>query len=45
MAAADADEATVRVAVLALPKIAAEVVGRTPKKVIVVNNRLVNVNV
>jgi len=27
------------------PKIAAGVVGRTPKKVIVVNNRFMNVNV
>jgi leucyl-tRNA synthetase len=40
---ADADEAAMRSTALALPRISAEVAGRTPKKVIVVKNRLVNV--
>ena len=40
---ADADEASLRAAALAVPKVAAEVAGRTPKKVIVVKGRLVNV--
>jgi leucyl-tRNA synthetase len=40
--AGDADEATVRAAAMAVPKVAAEIAGRTPKKVIVVKGRLVN---
>jgi leucyl-tRNA synthetase len=40
---ADADDDALRAAALALPKIAGEVAGRAPKKVIVVKNRLVNV--
>jgi leucyl-tRNA synthetase len=39
---ADADEATVRAAAMILPKVAAEIAGRAPKKVIVVKGRLVN---
>ena len=39
---ADADEATVRAAAMAVPKVAAEIAGRAPKKVIVVKNRLIN---
>jgi leucyl-tRNA synthetase len=40
---ADADQATVQSAAMALPKIAAEVAGRAPRKVIYVKGRLVNV--
>jgi leucyl-tRNA synthetase len=40
---ADATDDAVRAAALAVPKVAAEVAGRAPKKVIVVKNRLVNV--
>jgi leucyl-tRNA synthetase len=40
---AEAGDDAVRAAALALPKVAAEIAGRPPKKVIVVKNRLVNV--
>jgi len=40
---AEADEATVLAAALAIPKVAAEVAGRAPKKVIYVKGRLLNV--
>jgi leucyl-tRNA synthetase len=40
---ADADDAALRAAALAVPKVAAEIAGRPPKKVIVVKGRLVNV--
>ena len=43
MVAADADAATVEAAALADPKVIASLDGRTPKKVIVVLGRLVNV--
>jgi leucyl-tRNA synthetase len=39
----DADEATLRPLILALPKIQAEIEGKTIKKFIVVKNRLVNI--
>jgi len=41
--AADADAAEIRAAALALPKVAEVVGGRTPRNVIVVPNRIVNV--
>jgi leucyl-tRNA synthetase len=40
---ADADDATLSAAAMAVPKVATEIAGRTPKKVIVVKGRLVNV--
>jgi leucyl-tRNA synthetase len=41
--AADADEATVRAAALAEPNVVAHLAGATPKKVIVVAGRMVNI--